>query len=130
MITLAIFIILFIGSFIIWKKRCHEYDSDDGWAILSIIVSCISAIVLLVMVIWIWKGKAEDRAFAHKVEAVRSTIASQRADTSLSDLERVQLTNTILAWNVEIADRKYWSRSQWMNIWYDRRLLDQLEPLK
>lgn len=70
----------------------------------------------------------DDEAKIRRLEAFKFTLKNERVD-SISPLERIQLTNQVIEWNLWIADAKYWAQNPWTNIFYNKKVLT-LEPIK
>lgn len=122
MLQLLIAILLLaIGLFWFLTLKDPE-DESFGQALVSGIIGGGGAIWLITLLISMSTGPAQTRAKMKEMEAVRTTIQQQRLD-SLTGLERVHLTQTIVTWNAWLADAQFWATNPWTNLYHDKSVL-------
>lgn len=125
MILTLLFTVVFIASILFLSYAKKNWDDP----IVAWILFVIFGLVFLINSICVASGVPSTRAYIKKFEATRTTIKEQRSFTNMSDYERVQLTQTIVTANGELAEHQYWANSLWFNWYYDKAILN-VEPIR
>lgn len=107
-------ILLAIGLYRNLRKDGY-YDDGENFIACSIIVGVIG----LILTASIATSRAGDRVFKKQMMQTQEMIVTIRSDSSMSVIERTNLTNKILDNNNDLISRRYYRNNVWTYLWYD-----------
>lgn len=101
----------------------------EGWLGTGVCLVVIAGIVLLVMTIVISLREVEAQGHIVKIEAVRDTFESARANKSMHPIENAAIQIKIAETNEWIANAQFWAGQPLTNWFWSRRILE-IEPIR
>lgn len=132
--TFLILSILSLGIMIFSNRRINKGCTSKGYWIFrkiknildfpAILIYCIT--IIIIILIPVCRYYSTGRVIEYKTRQI--TIQQQR-NANISELERVELTKEILSDNVWLRDCQYDINSKWLDIYYDKEILE-LKPIE
>lgn len=116
---ILIFFILGIGVGALLAINCNNYY-NEGWRILGYFSSIVSFIVILFMLILIIYTYKYEQLEINKYNQLVLTLKEARSNPK-QVFENATLTKTILDYNANLVEYKYWNNTQW-DWWYSDKI--------
>jgi len=119
-------ILVLLGVFFFWIVKV---EIEDSGRVLGAFFLVFGGIWLFVSVIALPVDRFSHYAFIEQFEATRSTVMDIRECPDISALERLSLQKEIIERNEELAEKQYYSRNYWTNLYFPKEL-QEVKPIR